>query len=137
MFSGKVQNGINAVNKIPSILCLATVVLLLPCTFSALQITFKAFVEVSIRFVRLGDVAEFDAETTTAISLASWCISPAPAAGLSLELDTNKIKTNLLQNIPSLQDIHWKGSATILLTRKGRPIGPGDIESSIATYIET
>lgn len=109
----------------------------LPISALALEITFSASAEVSTPFVTLGDIAVFDKKTPLSNALASQRIGHAPAAGESITLDTNTIINKLRQSLSQNNGIRLSGSPSILLKRTGITVGPSEIQSSIAAYIES
>lgn len=109
----------------------------LPVSALALEISFKAAAEVSSPFVTLGDIAVFDQKNPLSNALASQRISHAPAAGTTLTLDSRSVISKLESDLTQYDDVHWKGSPSILLKRTGITIGPDEIQSSIAAYLES
>ena len=116
--------------------------LLTACCFSfpissmALEITFSPTAEVTESFICLGDVAEFSEKSPLATALATKHITVSPKAGKSRSLNTPEIIANINKNSPLDGSIQWKGAPIINVTRKGITIGPADVESSIAEYLE-
>jgi len=103
---------------------------------SALEITFSPAAEVASSFVTLGDVARFNEESPLSIALGSKHISQAPKPGETVSLNGDQIRIKLLNNFPGNKSIQWTGSKSILVTRQGITIGPHEIESAIADYLE-
>ncbi len=107
-----------------------------PISSMALEITFSPKAEVTTSFICLGDVAEFSEDSPLAIALATKHITVSPKAGKSASLNTAEIITNINKKSALDSSIQWKGPPVINVTRKGITIGPADIESSIAEYLE-
>lgn len=117
-------------------LFLASCFLSFPLSSMALEITFFPKAEVNTSFICLADVAEFSEESPLATALATQHITVSPKAGKSVRLNAADIITNINKKASLDGSIQWKGSTVIDVTRKGITIGPADVESSIAEYLE-
>jgi flagellar basal body P-ring formation protein FlgA len=118
------------------ILILATFFFSLPSSVSALEITFSPDAEVISSFVTLGDIARFNEKSPLSIALGSKHIAQAPKAGETVSLNNDQIRIKLLNNFSGNKSIQWNGTKTTLVTRKGLVIGPQEVESAIANYLE-
>ncbi len=117
------------------ILLVITCILGLAQTADALQITFTPSSEVNDSVIRLGDVADFDEESEMTRALATLPVSHAPSPGEKTTLRSVKIKQYLIASQSLSQDIHWTGSPTVTVLRRGIDIGPETIYSFIAEYL--
>lgn len=118
------------------ILLLSTFLWLIPAVGSALEITFSPLAEVRSSFITLGDIAEFNEDSSLSTALRSKEVAQAPKAGETVTLDAEMIKSTLLTNFPIETLLTWKGANSIVVERKGTAIGPDDITDEIAIYLE-
>jgi len=101
----------------------------------ALTVTFHEEAEVTASHVTLADVAAFDEDSALAKALASKQIAFSPKAGASITVTKRSIKDKLIRQTPENTDIIWEGAPAILVTRRGIPIVPQDIEATITEYL--
>jgi len=112
------------------------VFILLACPCFALQVTFKQQAEVNGSVVTLSDIAQFDEKSEMAQALGSQKIGQAPPPGESIVLRSLSIKQYLMSNLSLRKGtINWTGSPTVMLKRRGVPIGPTKIEKIISDYL--
>lgn len=109
----------------------------LPASALALGVTFKASTEISSDVITLGDAVVFDLESPLSNALAVQRIGHAPDAGKTITLDSNSVIRSLHLTPSQNKEIQWNGSPAILVKRTGITIGPAEIESSIAAYIDS
>lgn len=114
-----------------SVLCIVS-----PSTASTLEISFSPTAEVTSSFVTLADIATFSEDSSLAIALASKHIGHAPKPGQSVTLNTEAIRSKLQTSLPQDNSLQWNGAPTTLVLRKGITIGPHEIESAIADFLE-
>ncbi len=86
--------------------------------------------------IRLGDIAGFDEETEMTRALATLTVGQAPAPGEKSSLHSLSIKEYLVSSQSLSRDIHWQGSPTVTVFRRGIDIGPERILAIIADYIK-
>lgn len=117
------------------------ILLVITCLFSlaqtayALQITFSPSCAVDDSVIKLGDIAVFDEETEMARALATLPVGQAPAPGDEAILRSQSIKEYLISSQSLSQDIHWSGSPTVTVLRRGIAVGPEMLSTLIAEYI--
>lgn len=103
---------------------------------SALEITFSPVAEVTSSFVTLDDVARFNEDSPLSMALGSKHVANAPKPGETVALDTDQIRTKILNSFPGHDFLQWAGAKTIVVDRKGISIGPDEIRQAIADYLE-
>ncbi len=102
----------------------------------ALEITFNPDSSVDDSVIRLGDVAGFDEDTEMTRALATLVVDQAPAPGEKSSLNSLSIKDYLVSSQSLPEDIRWKGSPTVTVSRRGIDIGSERILGIIAEYIK-
>jgi len=103
---------------------------------NGLEISFKQKASVDDSVIRLGDIADFDAETEMTRALATFTVSQAPAPGEKCVLRSLTIKENLVAGQSLSREIRWTGSPAVTVLRRGIHIGAERISTIIAEFIK-
>ncbi|MFO7831297.1 MAG: flagellar basal body P-ring formation chaperone FlgA [Desulfuromonadaceae bacterium] len=83
--------------------------------------------------ITLGDVAELNPPTP---QLESVRLGRSPSAGASRDLDRAFIARALRRTGAKPDNVSWKGAEEVKVTRAGQRISTGDIQATIANYLD-
>ncbi len=101
-------------------------ILSLAQTAEALEITFNPDVTVDDSIIRLGDIVSFDEETEMTRALATLTVGQSPSPGEKSSLRSLTVKEYLVSSQSLSKNIHWTGSPTVTVLRRGVSIGSED-----------
>lgn len=120
------------------VLCLLGLVLLLLATPGlALEIRLREQVEVAGDRVRLGELGEIlGAEGGLQQALEPLELLAAPEPGGERKLAAAEISQLFAQKADGLPEVRWSGAKTLTLKRAGQQLGPAQIESLIAQFLQ-
>lgn len=103
----------------------------------AFDVTFKKFVDVDDALVTLGDVATTDTASETAKALLTIPVANAPAPGEKAYLRSVNIKKYLSSSQSLPENIEWKGSSSVAVSRNGISIDSKRMLEFIADYLQS
>ena len=101
-----------------------------------LEVTFRPSATVEGVSVSLADVADFDVQSDLAQALGSQVISPSPPPGQEILIQTGNLRQYLAGALSIPASVEWNGSAIIRILRKGTTVGPENIQSIIAEFLQ-
>lgn len=118
-------------------LLLILIVLAIYLPAHAFDVTFKKNATINGSLVRLGDVATVSGVSDIEKSLLTTPVANSPAPGEKAYLRSVNIKKYLYssQNLP--EDIQWKGSSSVAVTRDGITINATQMLQFISDYLRS
>ena len=118
-----------------SILCIATLLLAVPCY--SLEVSFKQQANVTKNNIILGDIATFDEDSDLSASLATKIIGNSPEPGETIHLISIDIAKSILRKTPLSNSTKWSGSPSVAVTRKGQQINAEQMLQAISKHIQS
>lgn len=112
-------------------------ILLLSQPVQAFDVTFKKKGAVDDALVTLGDVATIDTISEVGKALLTIPVANSPAPGETAYLRSVNIKKYLSSSQTLPEDIDWKGSSSVAVTRRGITIDSKQMLEFIANYIRS
>lgn len=109
--------------------------------FSLAQVAFSAEItliskaEVSGSVIRLGDIADFNLESSIAEALASVLVGQAPPPGEKLSIRSINIKRNLIKTKKVPLHLNWEGPGTVVVHRTGMKFDAERVQEIINEYL--
>ncbi|MEN8189410.1 MAG: flagellar basal body P-ring formation chaperone FlgA [Thermodesulfobacteriota bacterium] len=101
------------------------------------DITFKQAASVSGPAITLGDLVDFDKNSSLGTSLKSQVICRSPQPGKQLTVDSRTVITKISALAVLPDDAFWKGSGTVTVHRKGVEVTSSKIISEIDSFIDS
>ncbi len=110
--------------------------LLAPGSASALVVEFQEKAAVADAVITLGDIATFDRDSEFSRALASQQVAQSPSPGDSLSLLGADVAKGLTATQTMPEEVIWKGSANITVSRSSQVITATTINDIIDGYLE-
>lgn len=122
--------------KLSALLCIVVGVLTFALNAEAqISVNFQANATVTDAKIRLADIAVIEPAGVEATAIGQLPVTAAPAPGAGKELTTATVIASLRYR-PEVAQVDWQGSQTITVYRTGNRIGPEQVQTIIADYLQ-